>query len=146
MTRIDYLEEGRTRHEYWESDVLELPEGHRNKKPYYVCYSYGSPCCDLDDEDDFELPPTRKMTDKDKEDLLKAIATHEYEYFTDSDMMGFADERNLSYKEVSHFLAVAFAPEPCKGCKHIAFYASMYPCNVCTRAHDKRDMYEKEEN
>lgn len=67
MTRVDYLEEDRTRHEYWESDKLELPEGHRNKKPYYVCYSYGIPCCDLDDEDDFELPPTHKMADTDSE-------------------------------------------------------------------------------
>lgn len=141
MTRIDYFEEGITRHEYWEPDKLELPEGHRNKRPEYVCYSYGSPC---DDEDDFELPPTRKMTDKDKEDLLKAIATHEYEYFTDSDMMDFADERNLSYGEVSHFLAAAFAPEQCKGCKNVAFYSKMYPCNACTRAHDRKDMYEKE--
>lgn len=31
-----------------------------------------------------------------------------------------------------------FVPEPCRGCKHIAFripYASMFPCGSCSRAY-----------
>ena len=40
MIRMDYHEEDRTRHEYWDLDKLDLPEGHRNRKPEYVCYSY----------------------------------------------------------------------------------------------------------
>lgn len=38
-------------------------------------------------------------------------------------------------------------PQQCKGCKNVAFripWPTMYPCNVCRRAHAK-DYYEHEE-
>ena len=29
-----------TRHEYWEKEKYNLPAGDKNRKPYYVCYTY----------------------------------------------------------------------------------------------------------
>ena len=63
---------------------------------------------------------------------------------TDSDLIEFCEDNNLSVREVYHTVASWIVPECCNGCKYIEFYSGMYPCNNCSRP--KKDMYEKEKD
>lgn len=85
-----------------------------------------------------------EFTEVDKKELLEIIINSRKDYFTDSEVMDFCDDRGLEYGEVFHFLSTVFAPHTCNGCKHIGFYSNMYPCNVCTRVSNRKDMYESE--
>lgn len=56
---------------------------------------------------------------------------------SDSDIEDYCYEHNLSPKSAFHFISVEEAPACCKECKFVDFYASMYPCTSCVRAHLK---------
>lgn len=64
------------------------------------------------------------------------------EAHTDSDIEDFCAETGISASEAFHQIAEWRVPEVCKGCKHIAFFNSMYPCNACSRI--MKDRYEAE--
>lgn len=60
---------------------------------------------------------------------------------TDSDIEDLAIELNVSIKELDYVISNKLAEgTPCYNCKHIIM-GSMYPCNVCSRKHQK-DYYE----
>lgn len=40
MKEIDIIEIDKTRHEYWEEAKYNLPKADKDRKPYYVCYTY----------------------------------------------------------------------------------------------------------
>lgn len=63
---------------------------------------------------------------------------------TDSDLVDFADERNLSRKDVDNYAGqIRAAGTPCFGCAHVSLHG-MYPCNQCCRG--KQDMFELSED
>lgn len=67
------------------------------------------------------------------------------DFRTDSDIEDFADEKELDYGEVFHYLdKLQTVGTICEGCKHIGFRYSMHPCNSCTRRQGMSDRYERE--
>lgn len=75
------------------------------------------------------------MTDALKEKLKTLIENG----CTDSDLEDFAEDNNVDEGEVFRYAAELTVPVCCKGCKHVQFYDSMYPCTECSRG--KKDMY-----
>ena len=62
---------------------------------------------------------------------------------TDSDIIGFAEERNLDIgKVMNYFDTILTIGTPCEGCKHIGMRYSISPCNHCSRRPGFKDMYE----
>lgn len=74
-----------------------------------------------------------KLKETDKESLRGLLQKG----CTDSDIEDYCHEYNLSPKSAFHFISVEEAPACCKKCKSVDFYASMYPCTSCVRAHQK---------
>ena len=50
---------------------------------------------------------------------------------TDSDIVEWCEENDVSKKEAFHQVAIWFVPEHCKKCKYVDFYSNLYPCNDC---------------
>ena len=63
---------------------------------------------------------------------------------SDDDLCDYIREHGLDAREVYVFDAETYyAPEYCKGCKHILKRYGEYPCTKCSRG--RTDMYEKRE-
>ena len=61
---------------------------------------------------------------------------------TDSDIEDFVQKhKGTDGREIWDFVGEYYAPERCKGCKHIQMLG-MYPCNVCSRNRISEDHYE----
>lgn len=61
---------------------------------------------------------------------------------TDSDIEDFVQKhKGTDGREIWDFVGEYYAPEQCKGCKHIQML-EMYPCNVCSRNRISEDHYE----
>ncbi len=44
MKEVDIaITDCKTRHEYWEEHKYNLPKNDKDRKPYYVCYTYTEP-------------------------------------------------------------------------------------------------------
>lgn len=65
-------------------------------------------------------------------------------HLTDSDIMDFCEENNISLRAVSHLLAIACAPKSCTCCKRVDMYPNMPPCTSCSRAHTT-DYFEEDQ-
>ena len=61
---------------------------------------------------------------------------------TASRLEDFARAYHVSVREVFRTVAEWTAPSNCKGCEHVVFFSSMYPCNICSRRPFVKDMYE----
>ena len=61
---------------------------------------------------------------------------------SDSDIEDFCTDNKVSCREAFLQIDIWNAPDCCKNCKHVSFFASMYPCTSCSRAHQK-DYFEE---
>ena len=43
MSAIDRPLDYKIKHEYWDEEVYNLPKSDKDRKPYYVCYTYPTP-------------------------------------------------------------------------------------------------------
>lgn len=73
---------------------------------------------------------------------LKELKTLYDNGCTDSDIEDFCENNKVNYREAFLQIDIWNAPDCCKDCKHVSFFASMYPCNSCSRAH-QTDYFEK---
>lgn len=64
---------------------------------------------------------------------------------TDEDIAEVVEEYGADRKEVWIYVHEYDAGPQCKGCKHIAFYADMWPCTCCSRIRKLQDRYEARE-
>lgn len=62
---------------------------------------------------------------------------------SDDDLCDYIEEHGLNARDVWLFEAELYAPEYCKGCKHILCIYGERPCTRCSRG--RTDMYEKRE-
>lgn len=85
------------------------------------------------------MKANKRMTLADK----KAITALCKKGCTDSDIEDYCHEHGINTGKAFHFLSVQFAPEQCKGCKHVDMLPNIAPCNSCSRIY--KDRYEKEE-